>query len=288
MGILVVPSFAAKLQVVTTIPDLADFARQVGGERVEVYSIATGEEDPHNIEMRPSMITKLAKADAYIQMGLDLEHSYAPAMLAECRNQKIQIGQSGFIDTSKGISAREIPKSLDRSEGDVHPSGNPHYNLDPVCGKQMVSKVAEGLSKIRAEDAAYFQANAEKYNRQLDEMISKWKSKLSGKNIKFVSYHPHWTYFAERFDVHPVGTIQIKPGIEPGPRHLEELIKQMKKESVKLILKESFYSDRLPQEIAEKTGATVLTVPIMVGGTPEAKDYISMIDQVVNVFTSSH
>lgn len=273
------------LKIVTTLPDLADFASKVGGEKVEVYSMGSGVENPHDIQVKPSMITRLAGADLFIQMGLDLEDAYAPALLEESRNLKIQPGKSGFLDLSKGVGVRGVPKSIDRVMGDVHPAGNPHYNLDPVYAQMMVNAIASKLSELQPEDKAFFTANAERYNKQLETKIREWKARLAKKNVRFAAYHPVWVYFAERFGVHPMEmTIEPRPGVEPGPRHIEELIRTMKGDGIKLIIKQSFYGDHIPNEIAEKTGAEVREVPILVGATPEATDYIHMMDQIVDAF----
>ena len=283
-ALLAAAANAAPLKVVVTIPDLADFTTRIGGDKVQIYAMASGVEDPHNVLMRPSMVTKLAQADLFIVMGLDLEHAYAPALLAESRNQKIQLGTRGYLDCSRGISVREVPKSLDRSEGDVHPHGNPHYNTDPGRMRIVAGEIAERLSELDPADAAFFQANAKTLQARLDAKIAEWKQKLAGKNIRFVSYHPVWPYFAERFGVVPVGTIQPKPGIEPGPRYVDDLIARMKAENVRLIVKESFYSDRLPKQIAAATGARLVSMPIQVHATKEATDYIAFMDAVVNAF----
>lgn len=277
---------AAPIKVVTTLPDLADFANRIGGDKVEVTAMASGVEDPHNVLMRPSMVSKLAQADLFIVLGFDLEHAYAPALLIESRNRKIQVGTPGYLDCSRAVSPREVPKSLDRSEGDVHPQGNPHYNTDPQRMKIVAGEIADSLAAIDPANGPLYQANARKLQAQLDVKIAGWKRKLAGKDIRFVSYHPVWVYFAERFGVQPVGTIQPKPGIEPGPRYVQELIARMKAEKVGLIVKESYYSDRLPKQIAAATGARVVSVPIQVHGTREATDYFAFIDAVVNAFAS--
>lgn len=274
---------AAPLKVVTTVPDIADITRKVGGDQVDVFAIASGREDPHNVPMRPSAITRLQQADLFIVMGLELEHSYAPAMLAESRNQKIQRGRPGFLDLSGGVRPLELPKSLDRSEGDVHPNGNPHYNLDPVYGQMMAKVIAARLGELVPGSAAKFTANAAAFNAQLGGKIAQWRAQL-GKGTKFVSYHPDLIYFAARFGLQQVGTIQPKPGIEPGPRAIDELVARMQSEGCKLIVKESFYSDRLPNELAKRTGAKVVSVPILVNGTSAAGDYLGLIDAVVNAF----
>ena len=279
-----IPLHGAPLKVVATVPDLADFATRIGGDTVTVFTMASGKEDPHNVAMRPSMVTRLAQADLFIAMGLGLEHAYAPALLAESRNPKIQVGQPGYLDCSRGIAVRDVPKSLDRSEGDVHPLGNPHYNTDPERMRLVIKEIAERLAALDPANAAEYQSNAGKFTAQLDAKIVEWKRKLAGKNIRFVSYHPVWPYFAERFGVQPIGTIQPKPGIEPGPRYVDELIARMKAENVRLIVKESFFSDRLPKQIAVATGARLVSVPIQVHATNEATDYLAFMDAVVNAF----
>ena len=277
---------AAPLKVVATIPDLGDIAKTVGGGTVEVYTMASGLEDPHNVLMKPSMISKLQQADLFIVMGLDMEHAYAPALLAESRNQKIQLGKLGYLDCAKGISVRDVPKSLDRAEGEQHPIGNPHYNLDPGRMKIVAAEIADRMGQLDPANAGTYTANAKAFGAQLEAKFAGWRVKLAGKNIKFVSYHPDMVYFAERFGLTHVATIQPKPGVEPGPRYIEELIARMKQENVTLIAKESFYSDRLPSQIAKATGARVISVPIMVHGTKSAADYISFIDTLVNAFAT--
>ncbi len=275
---------AAPLNVVVTLPDLADITRQVGGDQVDVYCISSGREDPHNVPLKPSAITKLAKADLFIQVGLYLEHAYAPALVKESRNQKIQLDGPGFLDLSGSVKPMKVPTSLDRKGGDVHPNGNPHYNCDPVYGQMMARGIAAKLGRLRPESDAMFKANGDKFAAMLQGRIGGWKSKLAGKKIKFVSYHQDLLYFAARFGLTQVGTIQPKPCIEPGPRDIQALAEKMKQEGVKLIVKESFYSDRIPNQLAQMTGAKVVNVPILVNGTPAAKDYVSLIDTLVNAF----
>lgn len=275
---------AAPLNVVVTLPDLADITRQVGGDQVEVFCIASGREDPHNVPLKPSAITKLAQADLFVQLGLDLEHAYAPALVKESRNPKIQPDGPGFLDLSGGVKPLDVPTSLDRKGGDVHPNGNPHYNTDPVYGQMMARGIAAKLGKLRPESAAAFKTNGDKYVALLQGKINGWRAKLAGKKIKFVSYHPDLAYFAARFGLTQVGTVQPKPGIEPGPRDIQNLAATMQQQGVKLIVKESFYSDRIPNQLAQMTGAKVVNIPILVNATPAAKDYISLIDTLVNSF----
>lgn len=275
---------AEALRVVTSTRDLEDFTRRVGGDFVEVRSLVSGLEDTHNVLMKPSMITMLARADLFIGMGLDLEHAYAPALLAESRNNKIQPGKPGYLEASKGMTVLEIPRTLDRAEGDVHPLGNPHWNLDPERAKQAVQNIADKLAEMEPAHAEAFHANADAYVAVLDGKLKEWRGKLAGKDIRFVSYHPHFAYFADRFGLKEIGTIQPKAGIEPGPKYIEELVARMKSEGANLVVRESFFSERFPKEIADRVGARMAVVPIQVGGVPGADDYISMMDKVIAAF----
>lgn len=277
-------AWAAPLKVVTSVPDLAEFARTVGGEHVEVSSLSTGREDPHNVPLRPSMITKLQKADLFIVMGLDFEHAYAPALQQESRNARIQAGALGFLDLSSGVQALDIPPRIDRADGDVHPGGNPHYNLDPVYGLMMVKRITEKLSQLDPQHSSDFKKYSANYSERLSEKISDWQSRLRNRNLHFVSYHPTFSYFSKRFGCVVAGTIQPKPGIEPSLRYIEDLAKTMSANGSNLILKESFYSDRMPSELAKRTGAKLVSVPILVNGTPEAQTYELMIESLVRAF----
>lgn len=276
---------AAPLKVVTSVPDLADFARRVGGNLVEVLSLASGKENPHAVALKPSYIAKIRSADLFIQMGLDMEHAYAPALLAEARNLRLQPGKEGFLDLGEDVQALGVPAVLDRAGGDVHPKGNPHYNLDPVQAQRMVRAIGARLALLRPAEAVLFRANADAYVREIEERLGSWKARLRGKGVRFISYHPDFAYFEERFGVRQEGTIEPKPGIDPGPAHIEALVRDMKTRKIRLIVKESFYSDRVPLELARRTGAVLVSVPIFVGATPEARDYLSMMDALVSAFT---
>lgn len=277
---------AAPLKIVTSVPDLADFARRVGGNSVEVLSLASGKENPHAVPLRPSYIAKIRSADLFIQMGLDMEHAYAPALLAEARNLKLQPGKEGFLDLGEDVQAIGVPVVFDRADGDVHSKGNPHYNLDPVQAQRMVRAIGVRLAALRPAEAVQFRANADLYVKEIEERLGSWKARLSGKSVRFISYHPDFAYFAQRFGVRQEGTIEPKPGIEPGPAHIEALVRNMQSRKVGLIVKESFYSDRVPLELARRTGAVVVSVPIFVGATPEARDYLSMMDALVSGFAT--
>jgi ABC-type Zn uptake system ZnuABC Zn-binding protein ZnuA len=275
----VTASAADKIRIVTSIPDLADFARQIGGSLVEVESLATGVEDPHAIPMRPSFVSRLNRADLVILLGLDNEHAFLPSLLDAAKNPKIRLGRPGYVDTSRGITPLQIPVQFTRAEGDVHPTGNPHYNLDPVRARVIVQNITSSLITLYPQHEAKFVANRDAYLAKLDAKITEWMALAAPlKGLKFVSYHANWPYFSERFGLVPAGTIELKPGVEPTPRHLKDLVEMMKAEGVKVIIREPHYAERLPAQVAAQTGAKVARLAIMVGGVPEAKTYLDLID----------
>jgi zinc/manganese transport system substrate-binding protein len=270
---------ADKIRVVATIPDLADMTRQVGGDLVEVTSLATGVEDIHAVPMKPSFAIILNRADVLVLVGLEVEHAFLPALLEASRNPKIQRDQPAYIDCSVYVTPLEVPSRIDRSLGDQHPMGNPHINLDPVLGKSMVRALADGLSRNYPENAAVFKANAQAYNAKLDAAIAGWEKEAAPlKGKKLVSYHPDLLYFAERFGMVPFGTIELRPGVDPTPSHIADLEEQMKRAHVEVVVREKHYPAGLAETVAQQTGAKLVELPVMVGGVPEAKDYISFID----------
>jgi ABC-type Zn uptake system ZnuABC Zn-binding protein ZnuA len=232
----------------------------------------------HAVPVRPSFVPKLNAAHLLVEMGLDLEASWLPALLEVASNSKILPGQPGNIDCSRGITVLEVPRTLDRAEGDVHPKGNPHYNLDPLNGKIMARNIAAGLSLNYPQHSAVFDKNLTAYLEELDKAIARWQSLAPPlKGVKIVTYHVEWSYFAHRFGLQPVGIIELKPGVEPTPNHLVALAQKMQQEKVQLIIFGA-QSDRYPRQLASRTGATVVRLQTIAGGSAETDTYIKFID----------
>ncbi|MGA3113935.1 MAG: metal ABC transporter substrate-binding protein [Syntrophobacteraceae bacterium] len=283
-----IPAHAAKIKVVTTLTDLADLTREVGGDLVEVHSLATGIEDTHGVPMKPSFVPIMNKADLLVLVGFDCEHAFLPALLEASKNPRILLGKPGYIDASIGIVPKDVPKSTDHYQGDVHPYGNPHYMLDPVLAKTAIGNIYKALVEFAPQHQAEFTRNRDAYLARLDAKIAEWKKDLLPiKGVKFVSYHEHWPYFAERFGLVYFGTIELKPGIDPTPRHIEELIASMKAEHVQIVLREPQFPEKVPSRIAEQTGATLVTLPIMPGGIPNTETYIKMMDAIVQTMVAT-
>lgn len=275
------PVYAQQIRVITTTPELADISKQIGKELVNVESLTRGVEFMHAVPVKPSFVPKLNRADILVEMGLDLERSWLPALMEVANNSKIQPGQPGNIDCSIGISVLEVPRTLDRSEGDVHPKGNPHYNLDPLSGKIIARNIADGLSRNYPQHKAVFEKNLNAYLGELDKAIVRWQSMAAPlKGVKIVTYHVEWSYFANRFGLQQIGMIELKPGIEPTPNHLVALAQKMQQEKAQIIIYGA-QSDRFPRQLASQTGASVVRLQSIAGGSPESDSYIRFIDHNV-------
>jgi zinc/manganese transport system substrate-binding protein len=272
---------AQQIRVVTTFPELADITRQIGKKLVNVESLATGVEDPHGVPMKPSFVPRLNRADVLILTGLDDEHSWLPALLEVASNAKILLGQPGYVDCSIGIPVLEAPSRLDRAEGDLHPKGNPHYMLDPVNAKIAIQNIAAGLSRNFPQHQQEFDRNLKTYLAELDTSIARWqKAAAPLRGVKYVEYHPEWIYFADRFGLKKIGSIELKPGIEPTPNHVVQLVQQIKQEKAQILLYGA-QNPRLPQQISSETGIKVLRLYTNAGGRPETDSYIKWIDYTV-------
>jgi zinc/manganese transport system substrate-binding protein len=279
--------FAQQIRVVATFPDLADITRQIGKELVSVDSLATGVEDPHGVPMKPSFVPRLNRADVVVLTGLDDEHSWLPALLDVANNPKILLGRPGYIDCSVGIQVLEAPTIVDRSEGDLHPKGNPHYMLDPVDAKIAAQNIATGLSRNFPQHQQAFEKNLKAYLTELDDWIMRWEKMAAPlRGVKYVEYHPEWIYFANRFGLERLGSVELKPGIEPTPNHIVELVQQIKQEKPQLLLYGA-QNPRVPEKIAAETGIKLLRLYSNAGGRRETDTYIKWIDYTVRTLVQT-
>ncbi|MBK7207387.1 MAG: zinc ABC transporter substrate-binding protein [Elusimicrobia bacterium] len=271
--------YAAPLKVVTTTPDLADLARQVGGDRVKVDSLSRGSQDPHFVEAKPSLIVKVRDADLFVQTGLDLEIGWAPLLIQGARNARVQRGAQGFFDASAFIQPLEVPTVVSRAAGDVHPGGNPHFLADPHNALAVVKALGEKLAELDPAGAAVYKKNAGDYSARLSAKIAEWEKRMApAKGARFVSYHKNLVYLADHFGLVSDGEIEPKPGIPPTPKHTADLIAVMKERRTPLILTNPHFARRTPDALARATGAAVVTVALTPDAVPEAVDYISAVE----------
>jgi len=277
------------INVLTTTEDLKSITEIIGGAKVKVDSLARGYQDPHFVAAKPSFMMKAKNADLFMVIGLELEIGYEELIINGSRNQRIRIGQQGYLDVSEGVNLLEVPTTtkIDRSMGDVHPMGNPHYWLDPENVKMVAYNIAKRLSELSPDNAPYFQENLASFDKKIASKMIEWKEKIAPfKGEKIAVYHRSWPYFADRFGLLVACELEPKPGIPPSPGHLKNVIDIMKRDNVKIILMEVFYDEKPAQFVAAQTGAKVIIVPNSVGGTKEAKDYIGLIDTIVDKLVS--
>jgi zinc/manganese transport system substrate-binding protein len=278
-----------KLNVMTTTEDLASIAREVGGDHVTVEAMARGYQDPHFVEAKPSFILKLQKADVLVVVGRELEIGWLPPLIQQSRNSKIQPGSAGYLDASLQASILEVPTGqVTRAMGDVHPLGNPHYWMDPENGKRVGKEIADKLSELRSNDRAFFQQKLTDFTARLDAAEKRWLAQLAPyKGTKVVTYHRSFPNFAERFGLDIVGYVEPKPGIPPSPQHTLDLITDMKRQNVKIVLVEPYFDLKTPNAIGRDTGAEVLVMPPSVGGVKEITDYFTLFDYDIKLLVDA-
>lgn len=274
----------ARLNVVATTPDLAAIATVIGGKGVTITTLAKPTEDPHFVDAKPSFILKLNRADALIEGGAELEIGWLPPLVNQARNQKIMPGQPGRIACSQGVDMLEVPSSLDRSKGDIHASGNPHFMNDPVTARLVAQHIADAFAKLDSKDAATYQANLTKFLGDLDARLKLWQATLAPfKGSTIVAYHDLWPYFAKRFELKIDVFLEPKPGIPPTPSHLAEVITRMKSEHIGVIMVEPFQSRKTAEAVASATGATIVETTQYPGGVKGTDaGYIELMDYIVN------
>ncbi len=276
------PVSASTINVVTTTADLKSVVEHIGGDRVKVYSLGSGHQNYHFLQAKPSYMMKAKKADLFVRVGFDLEIGYESLILEGARNPDIRVGRRGHLDASANIHPMDVPHEVDRSMGDIHAHGNPHYWLDPMNMKTVAHDIASRLSEIAPEYESEFNANLTAFNRQIDLKMAEWQRVLSPySGEKIITYHQSWSYFAERFNLDVIGELESKPGVPPSPSHLKKIVQVVKDNHVRVILNENIYKTDAAQFIADRTSANVVKAPVSVGGTKSADDYFSLMDQIV-------
>jgi zinc/manganese transport system substrate-binding protein len=279
---------AKKLRVVATIPDLKSLTEAVGGDLVDVESLTRGTQNFHEAEVRPSMMLKLRRADAVVENGLDLD-AWADVAIEGANNPKIIRGGPGRIEISRGIEVLEVPTTrVDRSMGDVHPRGNPHFSLDPGLAPVITQNIVEGLARVSPENRAAFERNRQAFLAQLDQRMAGWYRTMQPvKGARVVTYHPDFIYFLTRFGLVQAGTVEDRPGIPPSPQHLVTLIRRMKEEHIKVVLVEPWNDVKLANRVAEEAGGKAFVVASSVGAVKGADNYFAAIDYNVKILAEA-
>jgi zinc/manganese transport system substrate-binding protein len=290
IALLSAPAFAqGKPNVIATTEDLASIGREVGGDRIAIEAMARGYQDPHFVEAKPSFILKLQKTDLLIVVGRDLEIGWLPPLIQQSRNARIQPGAEGYLDASLNAQILEIPTGqITRAMGDVHPLGNPHYWLDPENGKRVAKSIADKLSQLRPNDRAFFEGRLADFGARLDAAEKRWLAQMAPyRGTKMVTYHRSFPNFSERFGLSIIGYIEPRPGIPPTPQHTLDLINEMKRQNVKLVVVEPYFDMKTPNAIGRATGAEVAVLLPSVGGNKAVTDYFKLFDYDLNLLADA-
>jgi ABC-type Zn uptake system ZnuABC Zn-binding protein ZnuA len=315
-GVVASAAAAEPLRVVATTPELGSLARAIGGDAVGVTVLAKPTEDPHFVEAKPSFVKELSQADLYVSNGLELEMGYAPVLLQGARNPRVRPGAPGYVDASVAITPVDVPVvTVDRSMGDVHPLGNPHYLLDPVLGLKVAALLRDAMTRLRPDQAEQFARHYDALKTRIDDaMVGPALAKRYGAEklatlfeygrmmpfleqqgtaaeldgwlgemapyfgTKAVDDHPLWPYFTRRFGLQIVGHMEPKPGVPPTTKHLQELVELMKANQVPLILAAAYYDPRHAEVVSNATGARVARMANQAGARPGTDDYVDMVD----------
>jgi zinc/manganese transport system substrate-binding protein len=288
-GIQLPADAAAKLRVIATIPDLKALTEAVGGDLVEVESLARGNQNPHDLEVRPSLMVKLRRADAVIINGLELDQ-WADAVIRGANNAAVVPGSPGYIDASRGVPVIDVPTTrVDRSMGDVHPLGNPHYTLDPGLAPTVTQSIVEGLARLAPEHRATFERQRQGFVARLEPALGRWQTALAPlKDARIVVYHNNLGYFFKRFGLTQLGTIEDRPGIPPSPAHLARLVREMKEARTRVVIVlESWSDQKLAARVAEETGARVAIINTKLGTFSGPEAYISSVDANVTALAQA-
>lgn len=273
---------AASVKVVATTPDLAALVSEVGGKRVSVTALSLSTQDPHFVDAKPSLILKLNKADLLVAIGLDLEIGWLPKLQTSARNGKILSSGSGYLDCSTAVHVLDVPVGkVDRSMGDIHPTGNPHYLYDPRQAVKCAQAIRDKLSAIDGAGAKTYAANTKAFVTALDTARAGWETRmqaLRGKPI--VTYHKSWDYLADWLGLVEIAQLEPKPGVPPSPKHVADVLKLARAQGAKVILQESFYPDKIGALCASKLGGTAVVLP---GGTgiEHGERYLEHMEAVV-------
>jgi zinc/manganese transport system substrate-binding protein len=274
----------AKLNVVATTTDFGSIAQAIGGDRVDLTTLARPTEDPHFVDAKPSFIVKLNRADVLVEGGAELEIGWLPALLDQARNQKILSGAAGHISCAKGLQLLDVPATLDRAKGDIHAAGNPHYSVDPANAKVIAQNIADGFCQNDPKSSEFYRANLKKFSDEIDAKLAEWQKTLAPfKGQSIVAYHDSWPYFARRFGLTIDLFLEPKPGVPPTPTHLAEVIGKMKEEHVRAVIVDVYLNRRTAESVASRTGATVVEVTQFPGGIKGTEGgYIALMDYLVN------
>ncbi len=280
-GLTAVPAMA-DIKVFACEPEWAALAQELGGDKVSVFSATTAMQDPHHIEARPSLIAKLRQADLTVCTGAELEVGWMPMLLRQAGNEKVQPGQPGYFEAASFVERLEILQNVDRSMGDVHAAGNPHFNLDPRRIATVAPKLAERLAQVDPANAVGYRAHYDSFAKHWQQSLQTWTAKAAPlKGMRVVSHHRNTVYLYDWLGLSDAGTLEPKPGVPPTSAHLSTLKETLARNPARLVIRMPFEDTRPSEWLAEQTKVHAVMLPYTVGGSPAAKDLFSLFDDTI-------
>ena len=275
------PAFTA-LNIFTCTPEWGALSKELAGDKANVYIATNALQDPHHVEARPSLIARARSADLVVCTGAQLEIGWLPLVMAQAGNSKIQVGQPGYFEASRLVTMLEVPSSVDRSQGDVHPGGNPHIHLDPRNISKIASALAERMAQLDSADADGYRGRAQKFLERWQQAITRWEKEAAPvKGMKVVVYHKNMTYLDAWLGIREVGEIEPKPGLPPTTAHLSELLGRLEKEPAKAVVRAAYNEPRAVEWLSQQARIPAVMLPFTVGGTDKAKDLFGLFDDTI-------
>lgn len=287
LSLAALPAFAA-LNILACEPEWGALAQELGGDKVSVYNATNAYQDPHHIQAKPSLLAKARGADMVACTGAQLEIGWLPILLQQAGNPKIQIGQPGYFEAAKFVPMLEVPSSVDRSQGDVHPGGNPHIQTDP----RNIARVADGLAKrltqIDPADAAYYQARHQAFSTRWQAAIAKWEKEAAPlRGTPIVVQHKGFPYLENWLGLKEVAALEPKPGVEPTASHLQEVLGLLRHQPAKMIIRAAYNDGRASEWLSQRATIPAVELPFTVGGSDKAKDLFGLFDDTVQRLLSA-
>src|SRR4051812_27400252 len=280
LALVAAPALA--LNVFATVPEWGALATEIGGDKVQVYTATNGLQDPHHVEARPSLIARARSADLVICTGAQLEIGWLPLVLTQAGNAKIQPGQPGNFEASNFVTMLEVPASIDRSQGDVHPGGNPHIHLDPRNLSKVAAALSERMAQLDPADADTYRTRTKTFMDKWQQAIARWETEAAPlKGMLVVGYHKNMSYLNNWLGIREIGNLEPKPGLPPTTAHMSELLARIAKEPVKAVVRSGYNDPRAAEWLSSNGKIPVVTLPFTVGGTDKAKDLFGLFDDTI-------
>jgi zinc/manganese transport system substrate-binding protein len=282
LALALAPPARAALNVFACEPEWGALAGELGGADVSIFVATTARQDPHQIQARPALISRLRNADIAVCTGAELEIGWMPVLLRQASNAKVQPGSPGYFEATQQVRLLEVPTRLDRAEGDIHPGGNPHVQTDPRYMRLIAAALAKRFEEIDPAHAAAYAQRAKAFDDKLGQAILRWQAEAAPlRGVNAVIYHKAWIYLFTWLGMNEVGTIEPKPGVPPGSAYLAQLLDEIPKRQARLVIYAAYQDPRAPDFIAEKAHIPAVMLPFTVGGDDNAKDLFSFYDDTI-------